>query len=154
MLALKMLFPLVREEFPLKKIKANTRPIKTLSSCYHLGTVLNIHSWSWFSLKILFPSALGIAELTRIQNSYNPLKKGKSGHCIDITWKDAFRFHPSSSPVSCSQKWCGVAGAKIGPRSTALLLTTSSSSAHRFPRRWTSGNAARQLRAERLFAQG
>lgn len=77
-----MLFPLVGEEFPLKKIKANTRPIKTLSSCYHLGTVLNIHIWSWFSLKILFPSSLGITDLTWIQNSYNPLKKGKVGMAL------------------------------------------------------------------------
>lgn len=59
MLALKMLFLLVREEFPLKKIKANTRPIKTLSSCYHFGTALKYSQPELVFIKNLFPSCTG-----------------------------------------------------------------------------------------------
>lgn len=102
-----MLFPLVREEFPLKKIKANTRPIKTLSSCYHLGTVLNIHNWSWFSLKILFPSALGITDLTRIQNSYNPLKKSITLTSPEKTHSDFIPVHSQCHACRSDAGWQG-----------------------------------------------
>lgn len=112
-----------REVSPLKKIKANTGPIKTLSSCYHLGTVLNIQNWSWFSLEILFPSALGIADPRRVQNSYNPLKKRKVGMALPSPAKTRLDFSPKLAGLMRGGRGRGWPGSTAG-------LTTSSSPAH------------------------
>lgn len=87
MLALKMLFLLEREEFPLKKIKANTRPIKTLSSCYHFGTVLKYSQPKLAFIKNPFPSCTGDHNPDTDPEFLQPFKKEKSKHCLDITWR-------------------------------------------------------------------
>lgn len=119
---IKNAFSVVREEFTLKKMKGNTRPIKTLSSCYQLGTVLNIHSWSWFSLKILFPSAQGITDLTCIQNSYNPSRKRKASIALTSPEKTHPDFIPLSSQFHACRHdvgWQGQRSALGAPQSSS-----------------------------------
>lgn len=82
-----MLFLLVGEEFPLKKIKANTRPIKTLSSCYHSGAVLKYSQLKLVFIRNPFPSCTGDHSRDTGPGFLQPFRKQKSKHCVDITWE-------------------------------------------------------------------
>lgn len=133
-----MLFLLVREEFPLKKIKANTRPIKTLSSCYHFGTVLKYSQPEPVFVKNPFPSCTGDHSPDKDPGFLRPFKEEKSKPWFEITCKKPhvqiwWQFAAS----------CGLAEMMSGGRGRDwFLLATSSSCAHLLPGRCPSGSVA------------